>query len=69
MVDIILSFIVGLIGGVLSSWIFLLFVTKYYRPKIIISDKIAYDKTELKYWFKLINKTNRDLYDINIFRS
>ena len=67
MFDILLSFIMGLIGGILSAWIFLLIVTNYYRPKIIISNKIAFEKSDKSFWFKLVNLTKRDIYEIGIF--
>ena len=68
--DLLASLLVGLGTGIISSLMFLFFLTKV-RPKLELSKEIAYETIDIEgnptpcYVFKLINKTWRSkIYDV-----
>lgn len=66
--QIFLNAIIGVITGVLASYIFLTFYLKYKRPKIGISTQISRQlwSGNKNFFFKFINKTNTDIFDVSI---
>lgn len=65
-----LSILIGVLSGLASSALFLWFLTKL-RPKIIISEYIAFDEVQIEgtkkscYRFKIVNKTwFSKIYDV-----
>ncbi|MFV5686375.1 hypothetical protein ACM55I_13105 [Flavobacterium sp. GB2R13] len=63
-----ISLLIGIISGLIASYLFLIFYLKKKRPIIKISNyisKIEY-KGEINYFFKFINATNSEIFDIHI---
>ncbi|WP_341221030.1 hypothetical protein [Polaribacter atrinae] len=68
MITSIVSLFVGVISGLIASYLFLMGFLKRKRPMIEISNyisKIQYDG-ETNYLFKFINKTKSEIFDIHI---
>lgn len=61
-----LSFILGILGSIIASCLFLYLVLHKLRPQIEIAPVIALetDKGENWYWFKIINKSRFDGFDL-----
>lgn len=65
------NILISFFTSLLASVIFLFFILKYLRPKIEISEYIAYYKDynidgEKRYYFKFINKSRHPAFDIKI---
>jgi hypothetical protein len=68
MITSIISLFVGIISGLIASYLFLMGFLKRKRPKIEISNhisKIKYDG-ETNYLFKFINKTKSEIFDVHV---
>ena len=63
-VEYVINFLIGLLGSLFSAWIFIQYLVKRYRPKIEISPFIAFNNNT--YWFKFINLSKHDTFDIQI---
>lgn len=66
MIEYILAIIIGVLSSAVACLIFLLFLSRI-RPKIIISDQIAKEKSikgSIAYRIRVINKTHRPIMDI-----
>lgn len=64
----IISLIVGVVSGLIASYLFLIFYLKNKRPVITISkyiSKVEY-KGETNYFFKFVNQTKSEIFDIHI---
>ena len=66
-----ISFVIGFIGSLLASVIFLFFILQYLRPTIKISDYIAYfedlnNKDEYRYYFKFVNWSIHSAFDVRV---
>src|ERR1700722_14589312 len=62
-----LDFVISTLAGFASSIIFIYFLLRFYRPKIIISDCIAHDldeKNERCYRLKILNKSFHYAFDV-----
>ena len=68
MKEIILGIIISIITGVISSYLFLMYFLNRKRVKIEISSYISKVTFEgqTNYFFKFINKTNSEIFDIRI---
>lgn len=66
--QIFLNAIIGVISGILASYIFLIGYLKYKRPKIKISKHISRQQWSgnKNFFFKFINNTNTDIFDVSI---
>lgn len=67
-VTIIGSIVIGILSGFVASYIFLRFYLKYQRPKIDISNyisKVSVDG-EVSYFFKFVNRTSSEIFDVHI---
>jgi hypothetical protein len=66
------SLAIGLFGSLLASFIFILLLLKYYRPKLFLSNLICQKLEETpggtrdKFSFKILNKSIYHGYDIHI---
>ena len=62
------SLFVGVLSGLLASYIFLMYYLKKKRPKIVISDYISKDviDEEINYLFKFVNKTSSEIFDVRV---
>ena len=66
--------LVGFMGSILASLVFLYYVLSYLRPKIVISPFIANypdidtinHPNENRFYFKIVNKSNHDAYEIRL---
>lgn len=66
-----INFLLGFIGSLLASIIFLFYILRYLRPTIEISKLIAYYRDfniegENRYYFKFINKSIHSAFDVKI---
>ena len=68
MKEIILGIVISIITGVISSYLFLMYFLNRKRAKIEISSYISKVTFEgqTNYFFKFINKTNSEIFDIRI---
>jgi hypothetical protein len=72
MIDFIDQLLVELVGGIISSFVFLLVVLYFMRPNLRISDVIVkqvntFDgETEYTYMFKVINQSWFDAYEVEV---
>lgn len=68
MKEIILGIVISIITGVISSYLFLMYFLNRKRVKIEISSYISKVTFEgqTNYFFKFINKTNSEIFDIRI---
>lgn len=66
--DIVLGIVISIITGVISSYLFLMYFLNRKRVKIEISSYISKVTFEgqTNYFFKFINKTNCEIFDIRI---
>ena len=67
MIDYIVAIIIGVLSSIVASLMFLLFISRRLRPKIVISTQIAKGKGlkgEMVYRVKVINKTGRSIMNI-----
>lgn len=63
------NFIVTIITGVISSFLFIYLLLWILRPKFIIADKICYKKDKAGnrfFFFKIVNKSIFSLYNVEI---
>lgn len=65
------SFLLGLLGNIISSFLFLLAVLWLLRPKISVCSQIAMQKNAIEgepvaYFFKIVNKSLFDAFDIQL---
>ena len=65
------SFLLGLLGNIIASFLFLLIILWFLRPKISICSQIAkqshaIDGESVAYFFKVINKSVFDAFDIQL---
>ena len=68
MATLIASLVLGIISGLIASYLFLIGYLKKKRPIIEISQyisKVDY-KGEINYFFKFINKTDSEIFDVHI---
>ncbi|OXB04249.1 hypothetical protein [Flavobacterium pectinovorum] len=68
MADVILNVIISIMAGIASSYLFLMHFLNRKRVKIEISSHISKVSFEgqTNYFFKFINKTNAEIFDIRI---
>jgi len=68
MKEIVLGIVISIITGVISSYLFLMYFLNRKRVKIEISSYISKVTFEgqTNYFFKFINKTNSEIFDIRI---
>lgn len=68
MKEIILGIVISIITGIISSYLFLMYFLNRKRVKIEISSYISKVNFEgqTNYFFKFINKTNSEIFDIRI---
>ncbi|WP_339903628.1 hypothetical protein [uncultured Cyclobacterium sp.] len=72
MEGIIFSLGIGVVSGILSglaaSYLFLSLYLSKKRPKIVVSNFICKNKLdgETFYWFKIVNKTDTEVFDVRI---
>ena len=68
MTEVLLGIFISIITGVISSYLFLMYFLKRKRVKIEISPHISKVTFEgqTNYFFKFINKTNLEIFDIRI---
>lgn len=68
MTEVILGIIISIVTGVISSYLFLMYFLNRKRVKIEISSHISKMNFEgqTNYFFKFINKTNSEIFDIRI---
>lgn len=64
-----LSFVIGLLGSLVASVIFLYYILTKLRPRIDISPYIAYFKDlnvpdSKRYYFKIVNKSSHAAFDV-----
>lgn len=66
--DLILTLIIGVFAGVIASYVFLMYFLKRKKPKIEISNHISKVKFkgEINYFFKFVNKTDSEIFDIRV---
>ncbi|QQU04022.1 hypothetical protein [Myroides odoratus] len=67
LLDLLPSVIIGVLGGLASSWMFLKMYLSKKVPKVQISEYICCEKDEAGkniYWFKFINTTKYPLMDV-----
>lgn len=64
----VISLIVGIVSGLIASYLFLFHFLKNKVPKINISENISKDvyDNELNYFFKFINVTDSETFDVRI---
>ena len=64
----ILSLIIGLFSGFVSSYLFLYLYIQKKKPKIEISEHICKKEVDgkMNYFFKYVNKTGKELFDIRV---
>jgi hypothetical protein len=68
MAEIILGIIISIVTGVISSYLFLMYFLNRKRVKIEISShisKVTFEE-QTNYFFKFVNKTNSEIFDIRI---
>ncbi len=68
MTDIFLGIVISVFTGLISSYLFLIYFLKRKRVKIEISphvSKVVFEG-EVNYFFKFVNKTNSEIFDIRI---
>lgn len=65
--------VIGILSGVASAYCFLMFYLDKRRPKIEISKHICKvvqnpesDNPQLNYYFKFVNRTNTDIFDVRV---
>lgn len=68
MENIIIGIITGIISGFIASYLFLMYFLKRKKPKIEISKHISKQefKGEINYFFKFINNTKSEIYDVRV---
>lgn len=68
MAEVILNIIISIVAGIASSYLFLMHFLNRKRVKIEISSHISKVSFEgqTNYFFKFINKTNSEIFDIRI---
>ena len=68
MTEIIIGIIISILTGVISSYLFLMYFLNRKRVKIEISSHISkvIFEGQTNYFFKFINKTNSEIFDIRI---
>jgi hypothetical protein len=68
MTEVVLGIIISIITGVISSYLFLMYFLNRKRVKIEISSHISkvIFEGQTNYFFKFINKTNSEIFDIRI---
>lgn len=66
--NLLLSLFVGVLAGVIASYLFLMYFLQQKKPKIEISNYIskAEFKGEINYFFKFVNKTDSEIFDIKV---
>ncbi|MDQ6469663.1 hypothetical protein RB619_03325 [Flavobacterium sp. LHD-80] len=68
MVEVFFGIIISIVTGVISSYLFLMYFLNRKRVKIGISSyisKVTFEE-QTNYFFKLVNKTNSEIFDIRI---
>ena len=62
------SLLLGIVAGYVASYCFLTSFLYYKKPRIVISPHISIDefKGEKNYFFKFVNKTKSNIYDVRI---
>ncbi len=68
MAEVFLSIIISIVTGVISSYLFLMYFLNRKRVKIEISahiSKVTFEG-QTNYFFKFVNKTNSEIFDIRI---
>lgn len=68
MINLTISIIAGIISGLIASYLFLMYFLKNKKPIIEISQHINKSefKGETNYFFKFINKTDSEIYDVRV---
>ncbi|KAF2507155.1 hypothetical protein EYY60_21855 [Flavobacterium zhairuonense] len=68
MTEVLLSIVISILTGVISSYLFLMYFLNRKRVKIEISSHISKVTFEgqTNYFFKFINKTNSEIFDIRV---
>ena len=68
MSNILISILVGIISGFTASYLFLMYFLKRKKAKIQISRHISKQefKGEVNYFFKFVNKTKSEIYDVRV---
>lgn len=66
--DLLLSLFVGVFAGIIASYIFLMYFLRKKKPKIEISTHISKRKFKgkINYFFKFVNNTNSEIFDIRV---
>lgn len=66
--DLLLSLFVGVFSGIIASYLFLMYFLKNKKPKIEISSHISKRefKGEINYFFKFVNLTKSEIFDIRV---
>lgn len=68
MENLLISLIIGVLSGVLASYLFLIYYLGRKKPKIEISEHISKVKfnDETNYFFKFVNKTDSEIFDVSV---
>jgi hypothetical protein len=68
MINLFTSIIVGIVSGFIASYLFLMYFLKRKKPKIEISKHISKQqfRGETNYFFKFVNKTKSEIYDVRV---
>lgn len=68
MTNTLISIVAGVISGFIASYLFLMYFLKRKKPKIEISGHISKQKfrDETNYFFKFVNKTESEIYDVRV---
>lgn len=63
-----ISLLIGVISGGLASYLFLIYYLGRKKPKIEISEHISKVnfKGEVNYFFKFVNKTDSEIFDVRV---
>lgn len=60
--DFVINFLAGIVGGVISTFVFILLMHYFGRPNLKISDTIAVKDGVMR--IKIVNRTRADLFDV-----
>jgi len=63
-----ISLVIGILSGLLASYLFLFYYLGRKKPEILISDHISKVdfKGEVNYFFKFVNKTDSEIFDVRV---